>query len=155
MTEENKNLKKLIQVNVEANEGYRTAASHANDGLLSTFLNNKALKRKQFAEALMKESKIEDVKSGLSSDLHKVWMDIKSAPKKFNGNIILDECEKGEKHALNEYEKVLSGKDFPQELADILNTQKREIEGDLNEIRSYKKEQQKVDDEKNRATPVS
>ncbi|MBL3658355.1 PA2169 family four-helix-bundle protein [Fulvivirga sediminis] len=154
MTEKIDNIQTLIKINVEANEGYRTAASCVNDGLLSTFLNNNAIKRKEFAAKLMEKAKLKEVKSGLSSDLHKVWMEIKSAPKKFNGKAVLEECEKGEKHALKEYDKVLSGKDFPKDLADILEIQKREIKSNLEEISSLKKEQKEEDANRNRETPV-
>lgn len=154
--EQQKALKNLVRLNLDAREGYKTAAENSNDSLLNTFFDECSLERQTYAEKLANAANIDikDVSTDLQADLHRFWMDVKTSSQKFNAKAVLKECERGEKHAIKEYDKVLNEIDLPGELRSDLENQRRDIESKFEHILDLEDNYDDTDDNKNRETPV-
>ncbi len=144
----------LMQVNLDAYEGYKTAADNANDNRITTFFSESALQRKEFAKYWASHLDDPSYKTDLKADLHRVWIDLKAARNKFDATSILRECQRGEKYALKKYKKV-EDQHLDNESADRLANQKREIEAKLDQIRIMIEEFEYRDFDRNNDTPVA
>ena len=105
----NKELKDLIERNVDAYRGFHEAAENVEDtGLKSSFRQN-AVKHKNFAYDLEAKSevfkgdflkKLDD--GSFEGDLHRKWMNLRNALSSNNKKAMLEECIRGEKEALDD-----------------------------------------------------
>ena len=124
---------KLMKVNLDAFEGFRTASDNSNDKRLTTVFDQTALERKKFARYWASRLDDPSYKTDLKADLHRFWMDLKTGSMKFQATRILKECKKGEKHALKTYEE-LEKSDLGSEELEELNQQKRQIAAMLDQL---------------------
>jgi uncharacterized protein (TIGR02284 family) len=144
---------KLMRVNLDAFEGYRTASENTNDSRITTFFEEAALQRKEFAQHWA--SHLENPKYGtdIRADLHRVWMNLKTMRQKYNSSAVIAECERGEKHALKEYEKVQEYL-LPDEVLQQIERQKRDIQKNLEQLNAMKEDYDDKDFNRNNDTPV-
>lgn len=151
-----KNIKKLVRVNLDAHEGYKTAADNTNDSLLNTFLNQCAKDRKAYALDLAKAINLAPEKTGTDfmADLHRVWIDLKTSSQKFNAKAVLNECERGEKHALDAYNDAAEDNGYPASVEKLIKIQQEDINSKYERVRKLKKEYDLKDDSRNQQTPV-
>ncbi|GAA0893796.1 PA2169 family four-helix-bundle protein [Fulvivirga kasyanovii] len=151
-----KNIKKLVKINLDAHEGYKTAADNVNDNLLNTFLSQCAKDRKSYALSLAREINIEpdEISTHFKADLHRVWMDLRTSPQKFNAKTVLKECERGEKHAVEAYDDVVKENKYPASLEKQIRLQRDEINNKFDRIREMEKEYDLKDDMRNQQTSV-
>lgn len=146
--------KKLMQLNLDAFEGYETAADNANDSRITTFFNEAALERKGFAEYWAAHLDDPSYKTGLKADLHRVWIDLKTGRQKYDATSILRECQRGEKYALKKYQEI-SDENLEEKEAHQLKEQQKEIEAKLDQIRIMIEEFEYKDFDRNNDTPVA
>jgi uncharacterized protein (TIGR02284 family) len=144
---------KLMKVNLDAFEGYRTAAENTNDSRITTFFEQAALQRKEFAKYWAANLDNPSYKTDLKADFHRVWMNIKTGRNKYNASAILNECKRGEEHALDQYQQ-LREVDLPKDVQEVLDKQKRDIEAALQQIHNMKKDYEEKDHDRNNDTPV-
>lgn len=152
-----KAIKKLIQVNLDAYAGYKDAAELSDDSLLKTFFNKCALDRKSYAENLargLEKSEVDDIGTDLKADLHRMWIDLKTASQEFNSKTLLSECGRGEKHAIAVYEEVLQNEEYPPETKSAILFQKNDIISKYDQIKKLKDDFEDNDNLLNRQTPV-
>jgi uncharacterized protein (TIGR02284 family) len=101
-------LNKLIEVCLDGELGYRTAAEHINDTKLQIILSDFAIRRSQFAKELQAEVERlggNPVGSGsMSASLHRGWIALKSVVFGGSSRAILSACETGEHAARASYE---------------------------------------------------
>lgn len=107
-------LTNLLQKNYDAEKGYRKAIEHTKNPELKSFLKNQATQRNHFATELDKRihmlnehPKAKAIGSTLGN-IHRVWMDFKSSWSKKSDEVILEECLRGEKASLKEYEERIN-----------------------------------------------
>ena len=151
---EQKTIEKLIKLNVDALGGYRTAAGNTNDTILNTFFNSAALERKGFVRELVKYTDNNKVKADTKGGLHHLWMNLKSSTQEFHAKSILKECARGEKYALDTYQKIIDEKQYPESLEHMVTTQRDAIASKYNQIIAYIEQYKALDDTRNRQTPV-
>jgi len=124
-------LNKLIEVCLDGELGYRTAAEHINDAKLQIILSNLAIRRAQFAEELRAEVERlggNPVESGsMSASLHRGWIALKSAIFGGSPKAILSACETGEDTARASYEAIAHC-DFSRPTRSLVKSQWGEVE---------------------------
>ena len=132
-------LQELLEKNYDAEKGYKKALTDAKDGQLKTFLMKQAVLRNRFATELDKE--IRDLnetpkESGSTTGtLHRAWIDIKTAITGNDDEAVLEECIRGEKASVDEYQDVLDKQAFPPKIHSTLTTQLNAVKGTLDTIK--------------------
>jgi len=132
-------LQDLLEKNYDAEKGFTKAMGNVKSVSLKNFLKNQAAQRSRFATELDQELRNlneEPIESGsVTGDLHRAWIDIKSA---FTGNeeeSVLEECIRGEKASAEEYEEKLEKYNYPPHLAEVLRNQSNEIHQTLSRVK--------------------
>ncbi len=135
-----KHLNSLLEKHHDAVRGYEEAAGKAKNPSLKTFLERNASVRRSFAQDLKQEvvSLGGDPESDTSvkADLHRTWIDFKSAFTSEKDEAVLEECIKGEEAALKDYDETLRSGEVPQTLTGKLQSQRDQIQQTLNEVKS-------------------
>ena len=134
------NLQELLEKNYDAEKGYKKALEDAKDGQLKTFLLHQAAQRGQFVNELDKEIRNlneEPKKSGSATgSLHRAWIDIKAAVSGNDDEAVLEECIRGEKASVEEYEDRIKNNAFPPKIASVVNSQLTSINATLNKVKT-------------------
>ncbi|MFL1896397.1 PA2169 family four-helix-bundle protein [Aquimarina sp. 2-A2] len=133
----------LIEKNYDANKGYLKAAEKVTSSNLAMYFRDNAANRLKFAEELKAElhkyadhDKIKDSGSATGS-LHRAWMDLKSAFSSNNDEEILEECIRGDKASLEEYEESLEKySELPSRFRTLIQEQITNVRTTLNRIKS-------------------
>lgn len=104
-------LQELLQKNYDAEAGYKQIMQKADDKILKNWLQVKAKQRSQFAnelDGLIRNLNGTPVVDGsLLGSAHRAWIDVKTTLSSNTDEAILEECIRGEKASVNEYEKQL------------------------------------------------
>lgn len=131
----------LLEKNYDAEKGFKKALEHAENPNLKEFLKKQAVQRNHFATELDKyihqlneHPKYSKQGSALGS-IHRFWMDFKSALSKKDDEAILEECLRGEKASLKEYEEKIDKNILAPDLKRMLEGHRDKIRKTLNEIR--------------------
>ena len=134
-------LNNLLETAVNAREGYRTAAKNVDDGELTTFFNLCAQERSNFVADL--ERAVETLggtpeSSGtVAGAAHRGWITIRSKIAGGDAETLLDECERGEGVAIEDYENALKH-DLPADLKGMLSEQLAQVRSDLKLLQNFK-----------------
>ena len=135
-----KHLNSLLEKHNDAVKGYEEAAEEVKNPSLKTFLERNASTRRSFAQDLKQEvvslgGDPEDSTS-VKGDLHRSWLDLKSAFSSDNDESVLEECIRGEESAIKDYDETIRSGDIPSGLNNKLQTQRDQIQQALNELKS-------------------
>ncbi len=133
-------LQELLKKNYDAEAGYKKVMTKAESSTLKSWLQDKAASRSHFATELdtqIRQLNAEPVSSGTTSgSLHRTWIDVKTALSSDTDESILEECIRGEKASVSEYEEQMSNVNFNSEIRNVLYGQKERIESSLNTVES-------------------
>ena len=132
----------LIQINKDSERGYKEASEKVEDPELKTILyrlaQQRALFRGEIEEDLRKDFKdAAEVSDSLTSKLHRGWMDFKTLLRGDDTKAVLEECERGEEHAIEEYSKALNGS-LPDYIEERISKQLDMIKGALSQVKEFK-----------------
>lgn len=134
------NLQNLLVKNYDAEKGFAKAMNDAKDGSLKNFLKHQAAQRSRFANELDKEIRNLNEKpkesGSVTGGLHRTWIDIKTAVTGEKDEAVLEECIRGEKASVEEYEERLQKNNFPPHVSSLLNNQLSEIKSTLNKVKT-------------------
>lgn len=135
-----KHLNELLEKNNDAVRGYKEAAEEVKDPSLKTFLERNANTRQSFAQDLKQEvvslgGDPEDDTS-FAADMHRGWINLKTALSGNDDESVLEECIRGEESALKEYDEVMKDYDIPQGLRSKMQTQRDQIQQAHSELKS-------------------
>lgn len=126
------NLNQLLEKTYDAEKGYKDAASNVKDAKMKTFLEEQAKQRYDFGHDIKQEIKAFDQKpdkgGSAKGSLHRTWMDVKTA---FSGNeneTVMEEVQRGEKAAIEDYDDILAEKELPPSTKTMLQGQRQKIE---------------------------
>ncbi len=132
-------LNEVVEKNYDAIEGFNKAATKVNNSELKRYLTDYATERSRFNQELRNEINAlggNAVDEGsLTGNLHRTWMDIKTAFTNDNEEEILEECIRGEKAAYDEYQEILHEYDTPSNVRNVLSKQSEEIRRELEQLR--------------------
>ncbi|AZQ42717.1 ferritin-like domain-containing protein [Nonlabens ponticola] len=133
-------LNALLEKTYDAQRGYANAAEMAKDPNVKNWLAHQGARRTEYAAAITGEmkgmNKEPELDGSMTGDLHRSWTNIKAALSSEKDEIVLEECIRGEKAAVEEYEDVLNdASHLPPTVVSILQAQKDEISATINSIK--------------------
>jgi len=125
-------LNKLLIRNHDAEKGYQEAAESVKDAELKSLFLAQSRQRSEFATELDREIRAlggeADHGTSLASDLHRAWINIKSAVANSTDKAVTEECRRGDSEALNDYKEVLEQTDIAASTRELLLRQKSKVE---------------------------
>ena len=135
-------LHKLVELNKDSDRGYKEASENIKDPELKTILYRLSQQRAEFRgdieEILRKDYQDNaDPSDSFLSKLHRGWMDFKTSLSSNDNQAVLDECIRGEKHAIETYQEELS-EHLPNYIEETLRAQLDLIKGALNQVNEFK-----------------
>ncbi|MGO2356843.1 ferritin-like domain-containing protein [Mesonia sp.] len=126
------NLNQLLEKTYDAEKGYKDAATNVKDTKMKSFLEEQAQQRNSFGHEIKQEIKAFDQKpdkgGSITGTLHRTWMDVKTA---FSGNeneTVMEEVQRGEKAAIEDYDEILAETSLPGSTKSLLQNQRQKIE---------------------------
>jgi uncharacterized protein (TIGR02284 family) len=125
-------LNRLIEVCLDGELGYRTAAQHVHSSTLRILLTDRALRRGQYAEELRTE--VERLggnpshSGSVAASLHRGWIALKSAILGGEAKTIVAACETGEDAARASYRAATNSGFLPSEARSMVEAQSRAID---------------------------
>lgn len=133
-------LNDVLQKNYDAIEGFQTAAEKVNGNHLMGYFNKQVVARKRFVHELSAEIRNlggEPTDSGsVKGSMHRAWMRIKDGFNFSDDNReeLIEECIRGEKECIEEYNELLEKRPIPASTRQVLNRQRKEIENILSDL---------------------
>lgn len=125
-------LNKLLTRSHDAEEGYQEAAENAKDAELKSMFLAQSRQRAEFKMELDREIRTlggePDGGTSLLSDLHRAWINIKSSFSSDDDKATVQECQRGDQEALNDYTNVLQETDLVASTRELLLRQKQSVE---------------------------
>lgn len=124
-------LNRLIEICLDGELGYRTAAQHLQSSALRIILTDHAFRRAQFAEELRVE--VERLggspsnSGSLAASLHRSWIALKSAISGGSPEAIIAACETGEDSADASYQAAMNSGNLPAETRSMIEAQSRAV----------------------------
>tara|TARA_B100000949_G_C14165793_1_gene401144 strand:+ start:295 stop:741 length:447 start_codon:yes stop_codon:yes gene_type:complete len=126
-----KKLNNLLEKNYDAEKGYQDAAERIENPTMKDFLQKQAQKRYDFGHEIKTEIKNygeEPDKGGSAKGtVHRAWMDLKAAVASSSEEQVMEEVQRGEQSAINEYNEVISETSLPPSVQQILTKQRDQI----------------------------
>ncbi|MDQ7918343.1 PA2169 family four-helix-bundle protein [Mesonia sp. MT50] len=126
------NLNQLLEKTYDAEKGYKDAATNVKDTKMKSFLEEQAQQRNSFGHEIKQEIKAFNQKpdkgGSIAGTLHRTWMDVKTA---FSGNeneTVMEEVQRGEKAAIEDYDEILAETSLPGSTKSLLQNQRQKIE---------------------------
>ena len=141
------NVKDVIERNIDAYQGYEKAADKVDNYRLADKFRHQAAQRKKFALELESAAhvlgpdavdKIED--GSFEGDLHRTWMDVKALFSTDNEESMLEECIRGEKESLDEYNELIESGALNTELSDLVQKQRGSIQETIQDLQRFEKQ---------------
>ena len=130
-----KKLNGLLEKNYDAEAGYKKAAEDVKHETLKNYFRSRAKDRYDFGHELKEEirnfGQEPDKGTSISGDLHRAWMDLKTAFTDEKEEAILEEAVRGEKAAVKEYNEIINDKEVPPSTANLLIKQRNSVEAAL------------------------
>jgi uncharacterized protein (TIGR02284 family) len=134
-------LNNLIETCKDGQEGFKDAAEAIKDSELKTLFYEYSQQRAQFAAVLMelvRELGGDPTQSGSTAGaLHRGWIELKSAITGGSDEAILNECERGEDSAKDNYKEALE-RDLPGNIADVVRQQATAVQAAHNRVRDMR-----------------
>ncbi|NND88274.1 MAG: PA2169 family four-helix-bundle protein [Flavobacteriaceae bacterium] len=134
------NLQELLEKNYDAEKGFTKAMKDAENSRLKGFLKRQAAQRAQFVNELDQEirnlNETPKDSGSFKGDMHRTWIDIKTAFTGDNDEAVLEECIRGEKASVEEYQERLEKNHFPPHVTSVLTNQLNTIQGTLNNVKT-------------------
>ncbi len=105
-------LNSLIETNEDGRKGYMEASEHVNTPELKSTFGALATRRANFATELRSQVRTlggepESTEGTTGGKVHRGWINLKEALTSRDPEAILEECEKGDEHALEQYKEAL------------------------------------------------
>ncbi|MEO2058502.1 MAG: PA2169 family four-helix-bundle protein [Mesonia sp.] len=126
-----KKLNNLLEKNYDAEKGYQDAAERIENPSMKDFLQKQAQKRYDFGHEIKTEIKNygeEPDKGGSAKGtVHRAWMDLKAAVASSSEEQVMEEVQRGEQSAINEYNEVISETSLPPSVQQVLTKQRDQI----------------------------
>lgn len=132
-------LNDLLTKNYDAEKGYKEAAEKIEHTSLRSYFESQAKNRYDFGHQIKaliaKYGGEPDKGTSIAGDLHRVWISIRDAFT--NGDkAIYDECIRGEEAFSAEYGEMLTDEILPQDVKDLVRTQKHSVDKALASLRT-------------------
>jgi len=134
----------LLAKTKEAEKGFTKAATKVEAKDLKEYFQAKSNQKNVFALELSTAIRAlgftEDPNENYLGTIHRFWMDVKTALAFDTEEALLEECERGEKYSLEDYEKVLAFEGLPVSVKNVLESQKKKVIANLDTFQFLEKE---------------
>ncbi len=134
-------LNELLEKNYDAEKGYKKAAENVENAKLKQFFKEQAQQRYDFGHQIKSEIKnygeSPDKGGSTTGAMHRTWMDIETAFSSNNEETILNEVQKGEKAAIEEYDEVIQDTTLPPTTQQILTKQRDAIQNACQSAKNF------------------
>jgi len=135
-------LNDLIEVLLDGQHGYHTAAEDVKAPELAQLFNRYHNQRSDFVVELQTHVRslggdIENTGS-VAGSMHRGWINLKSALSTNEPHAVLAEAERGEDAAVDAFQKALENEDIDQPTQDIINRQYNEIKAAHDRVRQLR-----------------
>ena len=133
-------LNDLLTKAYDAEQGFKQAAERAEGHpRLVTFFNQQSALRLSFGhdikQAISRHGGEPDKGSSAAAKAHQVWIALKDAlTPEDDGEAILEECIRGERAALEEYDEKLKCSDLPADVHALIVDQRTKIAESLSQV---------------------
>ncbi len=131
-------LNMLLTRNYDAEKGFEKAADEADHPLLVDFFKGSARQRYNFGHQIKEEiAKLDgkpDKGTSLEGDIHRTWMNLKEIVATHDNKAMLEECDRGEKVALEAYEKILDESSLTPSARKVVQQQRETITQNIQHI---------------------
>lgn len=125
-------LNKLLTRSHDAEKGYQEAADNVKDNELKSLFLAQSRQRGEFAAEIDREIRAlggePDNGTSLAADLHRAWINIKSTVASNDNKATVQECQRGDQDALENYTAVLQETDLVASTRELLLRQKQSID---------------------------
>lgn len=131
------NLNDLLTKAYDAEEGFKKAAERAKSlPALEAFFRNQSNMRLEFGhelkQAITQYGGIPDKGSSVAAKAHQIWISVKDTlTPDDDGEAILEECIRGEKAALADYDKKLEQNELPADVRALISKHRSSIASSL------------------------
>lgn len=137
-------LQRLITTNYDAERGYKESAEDVDDARLKSWFREYAQQRYQFGHELKAEMNLTgeapEKGTSVSADLHRMWIDIKSAISNNDEAAVLREVIRGEESALKTYDEVLEHNALPMSTRSIISRHRTQIAAAIEKVKQLQAE---------------
>ena len=133
------NLQELLEKNYDAEEGYKNAMTHATSGPLTEYFKLRSAQRNRFVtqltDTIVTLNETPKESGSATAKLHRTWMNIKDSVTGDSDEALLEECIRGEKASVDEYNNRLDKNDFTPEITSMIAAQRDEIQSALSQVK--------------------
>lgn len=134
-------LNELLEKNFDSEKGFKNAADDVKNSRLKAFFQEKARERYDFGHELKSEirnfGKRPEEGSSVKADAYRSWMNLKAALAGNKEEAVLEEVLRGEKAAVEDYNRIMKETDFPPSTENLLIKQRNAILKTLENIASF------------------
>lgn len=131
-------LNDLLEKNYDAEKGYKKAAEDTKASSLKEFCRDYASQRYNFGHEIKDEIRRlggePDKGTSVAGNLHRTWIDIKTALSSDKDESVVEECIRGERAALEDYEDVLGNSALPSSSRELVQRQHDQIQSAMNRL---------------------
>ena len=129
-------LKDLVSKNEDAIKGFEKASENSKQVGIKSYFEKKVIDRMQFLRELRASVPELDlgsveIEGSAAGTLHRTWMDVKAFFAEDNDEAMLEEAVRGDKAAINDYDKAQAETMMPHRLKEIIRAQKEFLQNDL------------------------
>lgn len=129
-------LKDLVSKNEDAIKGFEKASENSKQVGIKSYFEKKVVDRMQCLRELRASVPELDlgsveIEGSAAGTLHRTWMDVKAFFAEDNDEAMLEEAVRGDKAAINDYDKALAETMMPHRLKEIIRAQKEFLQNDL------------------------
>ncbi len=128
----------LLTRNYDAEKGFRKAAIKVDQPWLSDFFKGSSVQHNQFGHQLSDEIRKlngkPDKYPSLEGNVHRAWMNIKELLSARDSMAMLQECDRGQKMALEAYERILEESALTPSSRKIVQQQRETITENIRHI---------------------
>lgn len=133
-------LQELLEKNYDAEKDYKAVRERAESKSLKEFCKKQAVRKNHFATEIDKQLHSLNVRPKNSGSalgiLNRTWINLKSSMGKDSDQVLLEECLRGEKNSVEEYEKKMKKEKYPAGIEEILQKHIAEMRTTISEIKS-------------------
>ncbi len=135
-------LQVLLEKNYDAEKDYKTALERAENPSLKEFFKKQVVQRNHFATEIDKLlhsfNEHPRERGTVFGTLHRTWINLRTSIGNDTDKMLLEECLRGEKNSVEEYEEKMRKNRYPARVEDVLRKQLSEIRNTLASIKSMK-----------------
>lgn len=135
-------LKDVIKRNLDAVKGYEKVADKVQHADLARAFREQASQRRKFALELQNEthvfddSQIKEINDGsFKGDLHRTWIDLKTALSGDKDEALVEEVIRGEKASLEDYDDLLQDKEVTGPERNLIMAQRDTVKACIDDLK--------------------